>query len=299
MSTLAERIDEIVRPQAPAERLAAVRILVGAFAVVYLAVRAVSLASVASFKAADFKPVGPIRLLDGPVAPWLVYAAVGATMLLSIPFLLGYRFRWTGPAFAALLLWTTSYRNSFGMIFHTENLFVLHALVLGLSDAAAATSLDARARPAAADSRRFGFPLALMSLITVAAYVLAGVAKVRISGSAWVAGDALRNHIAHDNLRKALLGDGYSALGAWLVAHPWVFKPFAVLTLAFELGAPLALLSRRVAATICAGLWLFHLGVLAIMWILFPYPIVGIAFASFFPVERVVARVRRLVWRGS
>jgi hypothetical protein len=183
------------------------------------------------------------------------------------------------------------------MVFHTENLFVLHTAILGVSSAAAATSFDARGKPAPEPSRRYGVAIVALSLVTALAYTLAGVAKLRVSGLSWITGDALRNHIAHDNLRKLLLGDGYSVLGAWTVAHAWVFKPFAAITIVFEILAPLALLSRRLAAPILGGLWLFHIGVLALMWILFPYPISGIAFASFFACERVIDAVKARISR--
>jgi hypothetical protein len=295
--TLLDRIDDVLRPRAPAERLAALRILVGAFSAIYVMVRAPSLASVAHMKFAQFAPVGPVRLLAEPLPPFVVYLVVALAVVSSVPFVLGYKFRITGPLFAASLLWATSYRNSFGMVFHTENLFVLHTAILGVSSAAAATSLDAKGKPKAEPSRRYGVAIVALSLVTALAYTLAGVAKMRVSGLSWITGDALRNHIAHDNLRKLLLGDGYSVIGAWTVAHAWVFKPFAAITIVFEILAPLALLSRRLALPILGGLWLFHLGVLALMWILFPYPLSGIAFASFFASERVIDAVKARIAR--
>ena len=48
-----------------------------------------------------------------------------------------------------------------------------------------------------------------------------------------------------------------------------------------ELGAPLALSSRRVAWLWVAAAWLFHIGILAAMAIVFPYQLSGIAYASF------------------
>jgi hypothetical protein len=285
--------DDVFRPLAPPERLAALRIFIGVFSAIYVMVRAPALASVAH-QTTGFAPVGPLRWLSHPLPPWCVYAVVAIACLSAVPFVLGFRFRLTGPLFAASLLWATSYRNSFGMIFHTENLFVLHVVVLAFTDAAAATSFDARSKRPVAPSRRFGVAIVAMSLITVLAYVLAGIAKLRVSGFDWITGDVLRNHVAHDNLRKLLLGDGYSVIGAWAVQHPWIFKPLAALTLALELLAPLAILSRRFAVIALGGVWLFHVGVLLVMWILFPYPLSGIAFLSFFSAERVVERVRNL-----
>lgn len=285
--SLADRIDDVLRPRAPAERLAALRILVGAFAAIYVFARGPALASVARQSAA-FSPVGPVKILSAPLPAWAVYAVVALAAATAIPFVVGWKFRVTGPLFAGALLWSTSYRNSFGMIFHTENLFVLHAFVLAFSNAAAATSLDARGKPVSEPSRRYGVVLVAMSLVSALAYVLAAVAKLRVSGLDWITGDALRNHIAHDNLRKLLLGDGYSVAGAWAVRHAWLFPPFAALTIVLELAAPLALLSRRFALVILGGVWAFHFGVLLLMWIFFPYPLSFIAFASFFRAERVI-----------
>ena len=62
--------------------------------------------------------------------------------------------------------------------------------------------------------------------------------------------------------------------------------------------APLALLVRhRLRAVWIASAWLFHVGVLALMAIGFPYPLAGIAFASMVPLERLAARVPVLARR--
>jgi len=61
-------------------------------------------------------------------------------------------------------------------------------------------------------------------------------------------------------------------------------------SLVLELGAPLALVGRRVGKAWAIGMWGFHVGVLAIMAITFAYPLSGIAFAPFFWVEALVRR---------
>src|SRR5260221_7851711 len=99
------------------------------------------------------------------------------------------RFAVTGPLFALLMLWVTSYRNSWGMIFHTDNLLVVHLGVLAQSDAAAALSIDARSRAApAASAARFGWPVRLISASTTFVYLLAGIAKLKITGWSWMDG---------------------------------------------------------------------------------------------------------------
>ena len=43
----------------------------------------------------------------------------------------------------------------------------------------------------------------------------------------------------------------------------------------------------RLRLSLAASAWAFHLGVLALMGIGFPYPLSGIAFASLVPAERL------------
>ncbi|HEX6418675.1 MAG TPA: hypothetical protein VFZ77_09265, partial [Acidimicrobiales bacterium] len=85
-------------------------------------------------------------------------------------------------------------------------------------------------------------------------------------------------------------GDAWSPAGTALVAHAWVFAPLAVLTLVVELGAWVALLGGRWRTAWVAAAWLFHAGVLALMAIVFAYPLSGVAFAPFFRLERLAGR---------
>ena len=296
MNRLLQAIDRHVRPALPAERLSALRMLVGAFAVVYLLARVVNLTGFGSFNPAGFRPIGVITALGTtPLSGSVVILQYVACVLSGIAFLTGWRYRIFGPLFAALLLWVLTYRNSWGMIFHTENLMVLHVMVLGLSRAADVGSLDARAgRSAPArDLRRYGWAIRLMAWIAVVAYMLAGIAKLRLIGADWMTGDILRNYIADDNLRKLELGDFYSPIGAWLVGHGWVFPPLAFFTVIVELAGPVAFLGPWFARVWALLAWGFHVGVLAVMAIFFPYPLFGFAYAPLFAVERLPV-LRRL-----
>lgn len=279
--------DRWYRPVVPPERLAALRILVGGFAALYLAIRLPNLLGL--YDLGGFQPFGVASLLSGPLPPAVVVAQAVLALLLGLAFAAGLYFRVTGPAFALALLWVLTYRNAWGMIFHTENLLVIHVLALGCTRAADVWSLDARrARgPRPVPSAIYGWPLRLCAILTVATYLVAGVAKVRLSGFGWATSDLVRNYIAYDNLRKVLLGDWYSPFGAWLVQYAWVFPPLAVTSLFMELLAPLALLGPRAARVWSFIAWAFHLGVWAIMAIFFPYPLFGLAYAPFFALERL------------
>jgi hypothetical protein len=285
---------------APAERLATVRILTGSFAVFYLLFGFGAVTDVGRFGASHFAPVGIARVLSTPLPPALVIGIAVVTLLTGLLFVAGYRHRYTGPAFSCAFLWVTSYRNSWGMIFHTENLLALHLVILAAAPASDALALDARGRhPPPEGTADYGWPLRAMTWVTVVCYVLAGLAKLKLAGSHWLGGELLRAQIAYDNLRKLELGSNYSELGAWLVRHPAPFVALSWLTFALELGAPVALLGRRFATVWVVTAWLFHVGVVVLMAIPFFYQLTLVAYASFFPVERLSAAVRSRLARRT
>jgi hypothetical protein len=279
-------IDRRFLAPVPAERLATVRVLTGAFAVVYLLARANVLGDF-RVQPGRFAGVGLAAVLSQPLPAGLQLVVFGLCVICAVLFTLGMRYVVTGPLFALLLLWVTSYRNSWGMVFHTDNLLVVHVIALAFSDAAAALSWDARGRAPAEDSGRFGWPLRLLMALTALAYLLAAVAKLKIAGLSWTDGEVLRDHIAYDALRKSQIGSLYSPFAAWFVQLDWPFPVLSWLTLLFELGGLFVLWSPPLRAAWAAGLWSFHLGVLISMLIAFPYPLSGVAFAPLFQCEKL------------
>jgi len=280
---------------APAERLAALRILIGGYALIYVALRLPEFAAVARYSAKNFHPIGITRVLDGPLPTSAAPVIAIITCVLLAAFVAGFAYRITAPLAALALLWTLTYRNAWGQIFHTENLLVLHMIALAFAPAADAWAIDAslrdnkRSEPAAG----YGWAIKLLVALTAATYAMAGIAKLRIAGADWLDGELLRNHIAVDNLRKVLLGDRIAPLAHLFLEHPAQLIVFSVLTLVIELGAPLVLVSRRLGYVWALGAWGFHVGVVLAMSIWFPYPLVGIAFLPLLPAERTVASVIR------
>lgn len=277
---------------APPERLATIRVLVVGFAWAYLVVRLPHLLDVAALAETvpeRFQPVGPLIVLDSPPSPGLVQILLGVGLITGLAALVGWRWRFTAPIFAVVVLCVLSYRSSWGQIFHTENLLVIHLIILAVSPAADVWALDAKpARPAPAVA--YGWPCQLMVVAVVVAYVLAGWAKIRVSGFAWGEGEVLANLVAHDALRKDLVGSSPSPIAAQLLQWRWVFTPMAVGSLIVELAAPVALLGGRWRVWWAVAAVLFHVGVLAIMGILFPYQLLGVAFAAFVAIETIPAR---------
>ncbi len=284
-------------PAAPARRLALFRVLVGAFALVYLVVRLPAFWATASL-ADGFDPVGVLAPLDRPLPVGAARALVIAAPLLAAAVTTGLWFRITGPAFAAVLLVLLTYRSSWGRLLYFDNLLVLHALVLASSPAADDLAVPVGPPPRRgssgpvgdADGRRddprYGWPLRLCALVTVVTYVLAGVAKLRIGGLAWLGGDTLAHHVAFSAARLEVLGGTPSPAARLVLRHgSWLLTPAAVATVILELGAPLALWPRLRTPWV-AGLWGFHAAVAATMFVLFPYPLAAVAFAPLYPLER-------------
>ncbi len=280
---------------APAERLAALRMLIGGYALVWVIGRLGEFAGVARYGKTHFHPYGVVRVLDSPLPVSIVVALAIVTCVLLVAFILGVAYRVVAPLAAIALLWTITYRNCWGMPFHTENLMVLHVIALAIAPAADAWAIGAKQRGVAAAG--YGWPIKLLCALTAATYMLAGIAKLRIAGIDWVDGELLRNQIAIDNLRKAVLGDGIAPLAHLVLDHPKALVPFSAMSLALELGAPLALLHRRIGYVWALGAWGFHLGVVLLMNIWFIYPLAGIALLPLLPAERVISAARGIVRR--
>jgi hypothetical protein len=268
--------------------------VVGVFACAYLASRFPEIVASARLPTSLFEPLGVVTVLGAPLPSAVAIAIAAATLALLVAFTLGFAYRTIAPLAAAALLWTLSYRTSWGQTFHTENLLVLHVLALACCPAADVWVIGTvRPKPGHAG---YGWGIKLLVALTAATYVVAGIAKLRIAGTSWLDGEQLRNHVAIDNLRKALLGDPVSPLAIPLLDHPALFTGFSLATLVIELGAPVALLGGRIAVTWAIGAWLFHLGVMLVMTILFPYALFGFAFLPLFPVEKALAKI---VSRGN
>lgn len=282
----------VVDVEAPPERLAMWRILVSAFVVVYLLVRAPVFLQLAD-REAGFDGQGLAAALSGPVPGVLVPFVLAITVVAGGATMLGWRVRATAPIFALGVLALTSYRSSWGQLLHFENLFTLHLMILALAPSADRWSLDARAGRADGQARgavAYGWPLRLAGLVVVVTYVITGFAKLRYGGTDWIVGDTLRNHIAYSAARLDVLGGVPSPLAGPAVGLTWPWPFAAAMTVAIELSAPLVLFGGRLRTLWVAAAWLLHAGIFGLMLIVFPYPLFLVAFAPFFRLERIVHR---------
>lgn len=309
MNAVLARLDRFWFPEAPAARLGALRILVGLYAAWLLQFRHDAILGTLDLPARQFQPVGVASWLSSPPPAQAVQALLLLTTVASIPFLLGLAYQVTGPLFAGLLLALLTYYASWGSVNHPDALLVVHVLVLGLTRAADALSLDAlirslrsggwRSRAASAltgGAWQYGFAVKLVCAVTAMSYVLAGVAKVSgPNGWSWGTGEILLRQVAWDGLRKELLAQPPPPYASTLYEHGWLFSLLAVGSLIVELGAPLALLDRRLGYAWALAAFPMHWGIYFVMGISFKYYLWGIAYASFFPLERLLIPFYRAI----
>lgn len=293
--------------EAPAERLSVLRILIGLFALGYLLPRYGMFMRMSDTPAPLFEPVGVAAWLTQPLPTGVFQAILLATLVANVAFVLGWKFRVTGPAFGLLLLFTLCYRNSWSMIFHNDNALVLHVLVLGFTAAADAYSLDkwmdqanpsSLLWPGATGGWQYGWPVKLICVLTAATYFLSGIAKVAgPTGFDWATGSILRDQIAIDALRKVVLGSSASPAVYSLYNQSLLFMLLGAGTLVIELGAPFALANRRLAVLWAGVTFLMHWGILFIMGITFRYQLTGVMFAPYFKVEYLPRWVQQKMGR--
>jgi hypothetical protein len=283
---------------APAARLGLARAVVGGYSTYYLYKQRNKFRRLAASDPELFAPVGAARVLDKPLPPPVAEKIIDATLASSALFALGIGHRVVGPMHAALLSWTLSYRNSWSMVFHSENTLLWHTLVLGAARASDGVSVDAllSRRGGTDPSPRYGWPLQAMQAASAATYLLSGVAKLGgSSGLGWVSGTQMRRQVAMDQIRKQLYGSSRGATMAHaLYPHANLFTGFAATALALELGAPVAMANPKVGRLWALATFGMHWGIRGIMGIRFRYQLCGASFAPWFELERLPALVRGL-----
>ncbi len=283
-------------PALPADRLALIRILTGLFALCYLVPRYSMLRNMAGIEPGLFQPVGVAAWLTAPLSAEWLQVLIVATLVLNVAYTAGWKFRYTGPAFGLSLLALLCYRNSWAMIYHSDNALVAHVLIIGCTRAADVFSWDSRRTGGSIPEShwRYGWPVQLISTVTVLTYFLAGMAKLlQGRGLAWAAGDSMRSQIAVDTIRKEILGAPSSSLSYDLYDQVWLFTILGVFSLVLEVFAPLALLRPRLGQVWAINAFGMHWGIYLLMHITFRYQMTGLLYLSFFPLERLVAYFRR------
>lgn len=297
------RLERLLYGEAPARRLGLLRVGVGLYWVVRLLRSREKVAALVRVDPEHWAPEGVAVWLPGPPPGERFDVLWALTIGAGVLWTLGLGWRVVAPLFAALLLFVMSYRLSWGQLHHEAHLPTLHVLALACTPAAAAVSLDARLRgrrwaralatttdDPITPSWRWGWPVRLVCLVTVATYTAAGVAKLTGSaGAGWGHGANLLAQVGFTGLHQEFLASGALPSVAFLYRHPELVGPLGLLTLVLEAGAAVALLDRRIGWIWAVGVCAMHWGIRGVMGIEFPYPLSGMAFLSFFPLERLLA----------
>ena len=124
-------------------RPAVLRLATGTFSAVHNIRRRPMFRRLHRQEGTQFTPVGVVRVLKKPLPPKLADALFDAAQAVNLAATLGIGHRVTGPLNAALQLWTISYRNSWTMLLHNDNMMTMHQMVLGVTRSADALSVDA------------------------------------------------------------------------------------------------------------------------------------------------------------
>lgn len=262
----------------PAERLALLRIVVGTYALFFVIVRFPHLWNSTDYPSTRWESVGVLSPLSHPPASFITRSLVIIAIPVGFGYVLGWRYRITGPAFALLFLVITTFRFSWGSVLHTEHVVVVHVIIIGAASAHHAWAIETPVLNTRITPNSYHWAIETCAIATVIGYTVSGIAKLRYGGWNWLSGDVLRNQIAFDNLRKILLGDIHSPIAGWIIRNDAPLRVVAPLTVLFELFAPLALLHAVLRKIWVIGIWIFHVGVLALMAIVFPYQLTAIAY---------------------
>ncbi|NIQ16097.1 MAG: hypothetical protein GTO02_17410 [Candidatus Dadabacteria bacterium] len=196
------------------------------------------------------------------------------------------------------------------MIYHSQNIVVLHYIILGFTRSADTISLDYfinrylynrknshsdsfKKIYSIAPSWHYGWPIKLILAVTTSTYLLAGIAKILGPlGFSWFFGESVRSQIAVDAIRKEILSNGAKPLAYILYNKVYLFTFIGVSTLVLELGAPFAMLNKRLGYLWSISTFLMHWGIYFIMGINFRYQMLGIVFLPFFDIEKIYIKLK-------
>lgn len=242
--------------------------LVVLFASAYVAIRLPAFRGLVDRSVSSFEPVGILWFLRSPLPNALWFGVLGLLFGSGLMVLSGRATRAAMAVFAPCMLAVTTYRSSWGQLLWFENLLVIHLLVLTVAVVIRPTG----------ENRLPPWAMQCCAIATVVLYVLAGVAKLRYGGAGWISGDVLAHHIGYSSARLSVFGERPPLLASFAVDRPGLLAIASFTTVAFELGAPMALLHRRLAVVWSAAMWAMHVGIALTMAVVFPYPMVGLAF---------------------
>lgn len=152
--------------------------------------------------------------------------------------------------------------QNFGKVDHWSGLLVVVLGILAFARAGGALSMDSyirrrlRGREPLEFSGEYRWPIRMVWLAMTWVFFAAGVSKLRHGGLEW---------LSAENFRLILLSHYYQidrdlpALGLYISEIAWLCSALATATVLLEVGAPMALVSRRARLVLVPGLLAFQI----------------------------------------
>jgi predicted DCC family thiol-disulfide oxidoreductase YuxK len=283
----------------PVRRVAALRVLVCAFALFDIAVVSSYIARYARVDGQFYDPILIVRLLNLPRPDPTVTTLVEVLLIVSLAAAaVGLATRLALCVATPLYIWWFATFYSFGAFQHGRVTIVFALVVLAIAPSGRAYCLDAviararRARPGEplpppSDERDAlaGWALRVLCVLLVLIYVFSAWAKIKQSGIGWVTGGGL----------ESVIEERGTVLGELIVGQTWLLALMSGAALALEATAWVCFFGGRVRDGWLASAAAFHFGCLALLRINFlPYVL---TYAAFYRLERAAGWMGRAARR--
>lgn len=227
-----------------------------------------------------------------PLLSFVVYAVLmGATVTM----ILGKRARLSILVMILCIFYLKGVRDSFSGDVHHRYIIPMQILFLFLlSRCGEVLSRDMPAnRASVLQEWEASWPIKTMQLYVALFYFWSVIAKVRVSGWAWFAGEGrIQEVLIKRSVRWGITDEGdmvKNNLSFELAQHPDIIQVFALLVLAFELAFPLILFIKSVKfrAFFLSGVIAFHLSTFILMDVNFLLiPFVYLIFFDLVPIHQ-------------
>lgn len=228
-----------------------------------------------------------------PILSFVVYVIL---MAATVTMILG---KWTRTSIMVVILcifYLKGVRDSFSGDVHHRYIIPMQILLLFLlSKCGEVCSRDSQSQPSSVAVQEWeaSWPIKTMQLYVALFYFWSVIAKVRVSGWVWFAGEGrIQEVLIKRSVRWGMTGEGdlaKNSLSFELAQHPELIQIFSHMVLAFELGFPLILFikSVKLRAIFLSGVILFHLSAFILMDVNFLLiPFVYLIFFDLVPIHR-------------
>jgi hypothetical protein len=227
--------------------------------------------------------------------PALSFAVYGLLMAATVTMIMG---KWTRTSILVVILcifYLKGVRDSFSGDVHHRYIIPMQMLFLFLLSRCGEThSRDAaNGKFPPVQEWEASWPIKTMQLYVALFYFWSVIAKVRVSGWVWFAGEGrIQEVLINRSVRWGMTGEGElikNSLSFELAQHPELIQIFSHLVLAFELGFPLILFikSVKLRALFLAGVISFHISTFILMDVNFLLiPFVYLIFFDLVPIHQ-------------